>query len=93
MSKDGGAAFPRVGKMPGGETYPHEQAQNGMSLRVYLMAHAPENEINELIPGKAESLRSWLNLADAYSAACHYHLAIAKARRIWADAMIAESDK
>lgn len=85
--KDGGPAFP---------LYHHGAAPNslGMSLRDYFIAHAPAKEVADLIPDTVGEIAEWLGMASFnYDGSKHWVLALAKARRIWADAMIAERSK
>ena len=94
MSKnDGGPAFPVTFQHDFGADGQKSQEWAGMSLRDYLAAHAPTEEVQDLFPASGEAIRSFLNLADAYQSKIHYHLLLAKARYIWADAILAERDK
>lgn len=85
---DGGPAFPVPGlpSLPNGEfIYP----TGGMSLRAYLMAHAPASEIKLLLPGM-QTAGAFLGLQDCtYDPRVHGAQVLAKARRMWADAMLA----
>jgi len=61
---------------------------NEMTLRDYYMAHAPAEEIDVIIPSKRAE---WLGIReDQYRMPEHYILCLAKARALWADAMLAE---
>lgn len=83
--KDGGAAFP----------YPGPQGtfgENGMSLRDYLAARAPADEIQEIGGTSAKECAAYLGIEN-YEFPKHYLMLLAKARYQWADAMLAERAK
>ena len=62
---------------------------HGMSLRDYMMIHAPASEIDALIPDKIGDLAKFVGkFPPDYKAERDYPVAIAKARGIWADAML-----
>ena len=72
----------------GGPAFPHlpyssdsrnwSDGSKGMSLRDYLATHAPASEIERIVK---------CNFSE------HYPMAVAKARMIWADAMLAARRK
>ncbi len=76
-------AFPSHGSMG-------EVVQEGMSLRDYFVAHAPQVEIQSLIPNTVGESKLWLGLTEEYDYDKHHILELAKARGIWADAMLSE---
>lgn len=85
---DGGAAFPVPGlsNLPNGEFL---HPTNGMSLREYLMAHAPASEIQGLVPGTGAKCAASIGVpVSEYKFEVHYAEVLAVARRKWADAMI-----
>jgi hypothetical protein len=57
-----------------------------------MMIHAPEKEIESCIPETAGELSQWLGVEN-YTWIEHYPMAIAKARGIWADAMLADRER
>ena len=67
-------------------TYP------GMSLRDYFAAHAPSREIENIIPETGKEAGDWLGV-EKFNWREHYPMAAAKARMIWADAMLAARGK
>ena len=90
--KDGGPAFPgqwidvdSMGDRVVRESFP------GMSLRDYLVVHAPAQEIADLVPADLKGCAAYIGIAEAdYKGNCHYLLVLAKARGEWADAMLVE---
>lgn len=74
---------------------PHPSAPElGMTLRDYCMIHAPSTEIDGLIPPSIGELERYLDIpAGTYDYKTDYPRVLAKARGIWADAMIAEGSK
>jgi hypothetical protein len=91
--KDGGPAFAR----PAGSTGPcseaqYNHAQQGLSLRDYLAAHAPLNEWN--LPVKIDAAAEYLGIDPSkYKCEIHWPRVIAKASYEYADAMIAQRVK
>lgn len=87
---DGGPAFPGkicIGHTPGDEI-PIYQHPPGMSLRDYLAAHAPADEVADLIPEtRGKCAASAGNTLDEDGSDDHLKLDC-KARYKWADAMI-----
>lgn len=80
-------AFPSHGSMG-------EVVQEGMSLRDYFIAHAPASEIQDISPQTIDACADFLGMPwGDYSGGEHYVLVLAKARRMWADAMLAEREK
>jgi hypothetical protein len=68
-----------------------EQFFPGMSMRDYCMVHAPATEIDAIAPDTVAGCASYLNMAETdYNSRQHYHLVLAKARALWADAMLGE---
>ena len=63
--------------------------QDGRSQRDYFIAHAPASEIDNLMPSTVGELATWLGLTDEYDFSRDYVRCVAKARGIWADAMLA----
>lgn len=93
---DGGPAFPLApvadpdtGQFIG----PHS---TGMSLLDWFAGVAPENEVDSIIPfrkwarDEADEAGEFIGMpAGEFKWVNHYHLVVAKARYIWAAAMIA----
>lgn len=81
---DGGPAFPRpASEYEGSMGQVIEHSQDGMSLRAYLMAHAPDPILGSYETAKQESgnsLNKWAGILVSRAAA-------------WADAIIAELEK
>lgn len=100
-TNDGGPAFPRNGGIfiegPQGRDTQSAWGMDGakgMTLRDYFAAHAPQDAIDSLIGTSILSASNFLGLTyEAYSSALHYVPAVAKARYMYADAMIAERSK
>ena len=84
--KDGGSAFP-VTFIDGPSGQPCAVA--GMTLHDYFVAHAPSSEIEGIIPSTVKDISGWLGIAADYDFQIHWPMALAKARGIWADAMLA----
>lgn len=81
MSKDGGPAFPHP-------DYLHTGA-DGTSLRDWFAAHAPAQEIDNMVPNSISEAASYIGItAKEYRAQEHYVQALAKARYLWADQML-----
>jgi hypothetical protein len=88
---DGGPAFPsEQGHCPDGTW--NQTFDPGMSLRDYMIIHAPVSEIEALIPDTVGEISQWLGVKN-YTWIEHYPMALAKARMIWADAMIAARER
>ena len=84
--KDGGPAFPLY-CVPG-----DLMNASGMSLRDYLAARAPTDEIQEIGGTSAKECAVYLGIEN-YEFPKHYLMLLAKARYQWADAMLAERAK
>lgn len=68
-----------------------EQFFPGMSMRDYCMVHAPATEIDTIAPATLAGCAAYLNMTvSEYDGMRHYHLVLAKARALWADAMLGE---
>jgi hypothetical protein len=67
----------------------------GLSKREYFAIHAPSNEVETFIPNTAEKAAHWLGMKDAkeYLENDVWKKAWIKARREWADNMLAELAK
>jgi hypothetical protein len=63
-----------------------------MSLRDYMMIYAPASDIEAIIPDTVGEISQWLGVKN-YTSIEHYPMALAKARRIWADAMLAVRER
>lgn len=60
----------------------------------YFMAHAPASEIDGICGDNVEACAAFLGMEkSSYDGRIHYVLALSRARRIWADTMIAERSK
>ena len=82
--EDGGPAFPIL----------QDSAYMGMTLRDYFLAHAPAQEIADLVPADINGCAKYIGIEPvAYKGNEHYILVLAKARGEWADAMLAEREK
>lgn len=67
---------------------------SGITKREYFAAKAPPSEVDAIIGETAEDAAVFLGVTPKqYNYKTHYHLAAAKARFMWADAMLAESRK
>ena len=87
MKDDGGPAFPNI--LP--ETQVGGGWDSGMTLRDYFIAHAPAQEISDLVPSDINGCAAYIGIPpEEYKGESHYLLVLAKARGAWADAMIAE---
>lgn len=67
--------------------------QDGINLREYFIIHAPAKEIDKLIPKTVGGISEFLGIDSSKyrSASISQRMqAIAKARGIWADAMLRE---
>ena len=89
---DGGPAFPTS---PNGVDPTWAAARTGgMTLRDYFMAHAPAQEIADVVPADIRGCAQYLGIEpSAYKAPVHYFQVLAKIRGEWADAMLAEREK
>ena len=85
--KDGGPAFP-----PNAGWRDDDVNCRGMSLRDYLAARAPADEIQEIGGTSAKECAVYLGIEN-YEFPKHYLMLLAKARYQWADAMLAERAK
>lgn len=84
--KDGGPVFPS--HVTCGPIY------KGISLRDYLIVHAPPEEIKDIAPNTIGGCADFLGIAlSEYIGSRHYVLVLAKARGIWADAMLKERER
>lgn len=72
--------------------YPDTQ-HPGMTLRDYFAAHANNEEVEAMIPSKIPDCAVWLKLDRPYEFLQHYQLAVAKARYMIADAMLAAREE
>lgn len=80
--KDGGQAFPF--KNAGGWS-------NGLTVRQYYAAYAPDSEIADLVPEKIAACAAIVGIPESeYNAFQHYYTLIHILRGKWADARIAE---
>jgi hypothetical protein len=80
---DGGPAFPIVQ----GEGV--LSIHGGMTLRDYFAARAPAKEIADIVPDKVGECAEFIGMNPSeYQGAVHYVQCLAKARYIWADAVM-----
>ncbi len=90
MKDNGGPAFPVIHTIvtqPGSFTQA-PLGHEGMTLRDFYVSAAPAEEITDIVPQTAADAAKWLGV-ELYDYRVHYPMALAKARGIWADAMIA----
>lgn len=90
QTNDSGPAFP----MPAHNSAIGEQTHPiyGMTLRDYMIIHAPALEVDCCIPNGVGEIAKWLGVEN-YIWKEHYPIALAKARGIWADAMLAARER
>lgn len=98
MKNNGGPAFPHVERPVGWDSRGDVQTierwtQGGMSLRDYFIAHAPAQEIADLVPTNIKGCAEYLGIDPAKYTVGDYLRVLAKARGQWADAMLLERDK
>lgn len=89
MSKadDGGPAFARSSTEDNDCHYCNEQ--DGMSLRDYFAAHAPDTITTDIVDESDEDRAVFIGIPEKeYHCPVHYPMVDAKARYIWADAML-----
>lgn len=92
----GGPAFPMVVTEYNPDSESMEATSpGGMTLRDYFIAHAPASEIETIIPVAIGDMLDFIGIRygpqaalSTYRRAVHYPMALAKARLIWADAML-----
>lgn len=85
MIDDGGPAYPSW-DVPGELDGP---VMRGMSLRDYFAAAAPAAEIEGMTPNAIKECEKFLGIdAGQYNWIEHYPQMVAKARYMWADAML-----
>lgn len=91
MSKDnGGPAFP--GSIDHGLN--GVESHSGMTLRQYLICHAPASEIEDMCPQDIAGCAEYIGIpVEEYKGRIHYKQVLAKARGEWADAMLKERAK
>jgi len=94
MSKnDGGPAFPVPSAEDSAATL-CAQGYGGMTLRDYFIAHAPAQEISEIMPSDLKGCAAYLGISvERYKYPDSYLEIVAKLRAQWADAMLAEREK
>ena len=94
MKNDGGLAFPVAAYTLDTSGKPMLMVKDGMTLRDYLIVHAPAQEIADLVPTSANDCAAYIGIDAAdYKGNKHYLLVLAKGRREWADAMLKEREK
>ena len=86
QTNDGGPAFPQFAISDNYEFHP------GMTLRDYMIIHAPASEVDSCIPDSVGEIAKWLGIEN-YTWREHYPMALAKARGIWADAMLSARER
>jgi len=69
------------------------QNMTGETLRCYLASTAPVEEIHFIMPEGWEDKAKWIGVDTSAWTREHCAVCIAKARAIWADAMLAELSK
>lgn len=66
---------------------------NGMTIRQYYKAAAPDSEIENIVPSNVMGCAKYIGISTQdYSGGKHYKLVLAKARGEWADAMMKEDE-
>ena len=98
MKNEGGPAFPVAAYTLDTSGKPMLMVKDGMPLRDYFIAHAPAQEIANLVPISLKDCAAYLGIDAAdyrrlYERRSHYLLVLAKARGEWADAMIEAGKK
>ena len=94
MKNDGGPAFPVAAYTLDTSGKPMLMVKDGMTIRDYFIAHAPVQEIANLVPGTIGRCAAYIGIDAAdYTMSYHYLLVLAKARGEWADAMLKEREK
>lgn len=88
---DGGPVYPVVYYTENrGDELLHERTGDGLTIRDYFAAHAPKDLIDSLTGSSVGDVTRFLGLPDdaGYRMSVHYPMAEAKARYIYADAML-----
>ena len=90
---DGGPAFPITQLILAADgSVERVVISPGMTLRNYMIIHAPASEVDSLIPDSVGEITKWLGVEN-YTFREHYPMALAKARGIWADAMLSARER
>ena len=94
MKNEGGPAFPVAAYTLDTSGKPMLMVKDGMTLRDYFIAHAPAQEIANLVPASLKDCAAYIGIDAAdYKSNFHYLLVLAKTRGEWADAMIEAGKK